>query len=339
MAKLPPKKEEGNSQEWLNTYADMVTLLLTFFVLLFASSNLDETKMQYIFQAFQMRGKYVNQFVSQEDPNAQGEGGNTDQSSSLGDDGELPQSYDELYQYLAEYIDDNNLSDMISIENNAAYFTLRFDSQVFFDGDSYWLKQEGKKLLDDISPAIRAIQSSIRMVTVTGHTSVGSSMISDWTLSSQRAYSVTNYLDDPGKIPMVESHKYRTKGCGNTEPYYSNDTPEGRRKNRRVEMVMLKEDLDLTDPDVIRDMLEHDYGLGTSIFDPNNTQNKDYENLPEGSIDKIIGFINDKYNGSGATHVGVIGPGAVDGSMFIASSDESGSSAGGDSAGGADQSD
>ena len=64
MAKLPPKQESGDSQEWLNTYADMVTLLLTFFVLLFACSNLDETKLQYVYQAFQMRGKYVNTIVA-----------------------------------------------------------------------------------------------------------------------------------------------------------------------------------------------------------------------------------------------------------------------------------
>ena len=59
MAKQLPKAQEENTGEWLNTYADMVTLLLTFFVLLFACSNMDETKIQYIMQAFQIWNDYL----------------------------------------------------------------------------------------------------------------------------------------------------------------------------------------------------------------------------------------------------------------------------------------
>lgn len=347
MAKLPPKKSEGNSQEWLNTYADMVTLLLTFFVLLFASSNLDETKLQYIFQAFQTRGKYINTFVDKpNDIPADDDGGNAADPNQGGGEGELPQSYDELYQYFAEYIDENNLSDSVSIEDSAAYFTIRFNSQLLFDGDSYVLKPEGRKMIDDICPGLRAMNDHIRTLTVTGHTAAGSSMISDWSLSAQRAASVLNYMDVNigGELYSVDkevlpSDKYRAEGYGNTSPRFPNDTPEHMQQNRRVEFRLLKEDLDETDPKVLMDILNHEYHLGATPFDPNAITNDDYNKLPDGSVDKIISFINDKYNGGSVPQSGLMGPGAVDGSQFIASTESGGDKDGGaEDKGGGEQS-
>lgn len=337
MAKLPPKQEAGNDQEWLNTYADMVTLLLTFFVLLFACSNLDETKMQYIFQAFQMRGKYINPVVDQQpnDPSMEANGGNTETPNNMGGDGTMPESFEELYQYLADYVDNNNLADMVALENGAAYFTMRFNSSVFFDADSHLLKADGRQLLDDISPAIWAVRSSFKTVTVTGHTSTGNSNISDWTLSSNRAASVVNYLTDPNNTRrMVEDEKYRTRGCGNTEPAFPNNTIEGRRQNRRVELVMLKSDLDYTDPDVIKDIFKHDFHMDVDQFDPNNPDaGKEYTTLPDGNVDKIIAFIEDKYSNNGMTHIGTMGPSAVDGSMFISADEAEGDDGGADAGG------
>ena len=134
MAKMPPKKGDSNVGDWLNTYADMVTLLLTFFVLLFACSNLDETKLQYIYQAFQSRGKYINNVVAELDPAAESTGGVTDSSTQqTGGEGEMPQSFDQLYVYLAEYIDNNNLADQVAVEPGAAHLTIRFNDSVFFE--------------------------------------------------------------------------------------------------------------------------------------------------------------------------------------------------------------
>lgn len=327
MAKMPPKQESDNSGEWLNTYADMVTLLLTFFVLLFASSNLDETKVQYILQAFQSRGKYVNPYVSEHDPSAEKNGGTTDNANNIGGEGSMPQSFDELYQFLADYVDENNLSDSIAIEQGAAHITIRFDDSVFFDGNSYILKPEGRVILDGISPGIRAIQQSISTATISGHTSFASpirdSIINDWWLSSQRAIAVANYLNDEDHMTMDED-KYRIKGVGYAEPIADNDTLEGQQKNRRVEMMILKNELDLTDPRVIQDILEHDYALNTGKYDPDDHKDVDPSTLPVGSADRIIAFINSKFNSDDVTDVGVIGPGIMNIEDF-APSTESGS--------------
>lgn len=341
MAKLPPKQEEGNTQEWLNTYADMVTLLLTFFVLLFACSNLDETKLQYVYQAFQMRGKFVNPIVAAPaDPSVESNGGITDNSTQVGGDGTMPQSFDELYQYLAEFIDSNNLGDNVSIENSAAYFTLRFNSAVLFNPDQALLTDEGKQLIVEISPYLKALDSHIKTLTVTGHTAANTvSGTSDWTLSSMRAASVTNFLHTGMGASVVNEQKYCTKGCGNTEPIATNDTVEGRQQNRRVELVMLKDVEDPMASDVLEDIIKHDYGMDAEKFDPNNPNaGKDPSTLPDGSVDKVIAFIKDKFKGDGSTSAGTMGPGAVDGSMFITSEDSDKSGAAADGGEGGDQS-
>lgn len=322
MAKLPPKKEEGNSQEWLNTYADMVTLLLTFFVLLFASSNLDEAKLQFILQTFQNHGKYLNTVVAP--PNqtvSEDDGGVTSTPAQGGGDGTMPQSFDEMHQYLAEFIDDNNLSDNVSIQDSPAYFTLSFNSAVFFEPNQAILKAEGKEMLMKFSPYIHALDPHIKLLTVTGHTAVDTnSAVSDWTLSSSRASSVTNYLHTGMGNSVIDEQKYRTRGCGNTEPAASNDTAEGKQQNRRVELVMLKDVDDPTDPKVIQDIIKHDYNIDMEQVDPYNPPvAEDPSTLPDGSVDKVIALITDKFKGDGSASAGTMGPGAVDGSMFIAS--------------------
>ncbi len=320
MAKLPPKKAEENTGEWLNTYADMVTLLLTFFVLLFACSNLDETKLQFIFQAFKSHGKYINQAVTKQDPSAENEGGTTDNGDNPGGEGTMPQSYEELYSYLSEKFDMLNISDNVAIEQGAAHLTLRFDNSVFFDGDSYILKQEGREVLREIAPGIHAIDNSIDKMIVVGHTSEGISYQNDYTLSSLRACSVVNFLDQipiGGQVGTIDGSKYRVEGDGKNNPLYDNSTAEGRAKNRRVEITIVKNELDLTDPEVIKDILEHDFGIPLENYDPNDQTPDDYKNLPEGSVDKIVGFIEDKFEGT-AQSVGTYGPAAVDGSQFIA---------------------
>lgn len=309
MAKLPPKKSGDSVGDWLNTYADMVTLLLTFFVLLFACSNLDETKLQFVYQAFKMRGKYINPVVAEPaDPSVESNGGITDNATDIGGEGTMPQSYEELYQYLAEFIDSNSLSANVSVENSAAYLTLRFDSSVFFDGDSHILKDEGRQMLVEFSHILRALDSYTKLLTVAGHTSVGSSAVSDWNLSALRACSVTNFLEsgvyEGMETPVMDPKKFRVKGVGNTEPRFPNDTEENKAKNRRVELMMLKNDLDLTDPEVIKDILKHDFNMDADPYNQDNPyEGQDTSTLPDGSADKIVSFITDTFKDNGASHV------------------------------------
>lgn len=324
MAKQMPKKSEDSTGDWLNTYADMVTLLLTFFVLLFACSNMDETKMQYIFQAFQMRGKFANNIVAPQNPNL----AETDTIGNSSDppaanpsgEGEMPQSFDQLYQYLSEYIDSNQLSDSVAIEKSAAHITIRFNDNVMFDGDSWVLKDEGRRLISAFTPAIHAVNGSIQNLTVSGHTAmVPYPIVNDYLLSAMRAVSVQNFLEFRG---TVDNNKYIVTGYGPNRPLESNDTEEGRAKNRRVELLILRAENELTlnDPEIIKDILK-EKGIIAENFDPNDN-NTDVEALPDGVAEKIVSKIESSFQNISSSGSG-FGPGSADGSEFIADDTES----------------
>lgn len=322
MAKMPPKKGDSNVGDWLNTYADMVTLLLTFFVLLFACSNLDETKLQFIYQAFQSRGKYVNDVVADLDPAAESTGGITDDNpQQTGGEGEMPQSFDQLYVYLKEFIDENNLADQVAVEKGAAHLTIRFNDSVFFDGGSYILKPEGRTVLDGIIPGIKNVQSFIRTLTVSGHTADdGTDKTGDFLLSANRANSVYLHLKNR---ETVDYSKYRMKASGPNEPVVPNDSVENMAKNRRVEITLLRDELDYNDPEVIKDILKYDFNLPTEEFDPGAQKPVDPTTLPEGSADKIIGAIKDRYENESSGGGTTLWPGFIDSSQFVAAAEES----------------
>ena len=326
MAKMPPKKGDSNVGDWLNTYADMVTLLLTFFVLLFACSNLDETKLQYIYQAFQSRGKYINDVVSDLDPAAESTGGVTDDNpQQSGGEGKMPQSFDQLYVYLKEFIDENNLADQVAVEKGAAHLTIRFNDSVFFDGGSYILKPEGRTVLDGIIPGIKSVQSFIRTLTVSGHTADdGTDKTGDFLLSANRANSVYLHLKNR---ETVDFSKYRMKASGPNEPVAANDSIENMAKNRRVELTLLRDELDMNDPDVIKDILKYDFNLPTEEFDPGAQKPVDPTTLPEGSADKIISAIKDRYD-SQSTGGTSMWPGFIDSSQFVAAKEDTESTSG-----------
>jgi chemotaxis protein MotB len=321
MAKLQKKPQEDHSNDWLSTYSDMVTLLLTFFVMLYASSSVDEQKWQYIYQAFQSRGKYLNLYVDTPNPNdSEGEAVSDDDPNSSGGDGELPQSFDVLYQYLSDYVEENQLGEYVTVDQGAAHITIRFDDSIFFEADSYTLKDEGKEILRGISPALTAVESSIKTCTVSGHTADVISATNDWELSALRACSVVNYLDFRTVLP---TDKFRVKGSGSAEPIAENDTAEGRAKNRRVEMMILKNDLDLTDPEVLADILGIDYGLGSEKYDPDATNTDDTDKLPNDSAQLIINNIESLFPDSSSFASGYDGPVISDDfSSFIYSADD-----------------
>lgn len=298
MAKLEKKPQENHDNDWLATYGDMVTLLLTFFVMLYASSSVDDQKWQYIYQAFQSRGKYLNEYIDH--PNHTADEGSyvqDEEPGNAGGTGEMPQSFDRLYIYLSEYVEENQISDAVSVSKDSAHIYISFDSNVFFDGNSSELKQEGRDIIDGISPGIKAVQSSIQLLTVSGHTAdVGVSEVNDWDLSSARASSVVKYMEFR---TVLESAKFRVEGVGPHEPIADNATAEGRAKNRRVEMVILRNDLDLTDPQVIQDIMKYDYGLSSDQIDPADP-GEDETKLPNDSAQGIINSIESLFP-SGST--------------------------------------
>jgi OOP family OmpA-OmpF porin len=106
---------------------------------------------------------------------------------------------------------------------------------VLFDNDRYEIRPEYFPLLDQLAADITARYSHLK-IEVQGHTSNTASAAHNMRLSINRANAVTNYLDKRIKVP----HSLTPRGYGLTRPLFTNETYEGRAKNRRVQMEILR---------------------------------------------------------------------------------------------------
>ena len=191
---------------------------------------------------------------------------------------------------------------------------------MFFEPNSAVLTQQGKDLLDGISPGIKAMKAAIKTCTINGHTAKAISEVNDWDLSAGRAVSVSKYMDFR---KVLDTEQFRAKGSGYAEPIADNDTAEGMAKNRRVEMVLLKADIDTTDPEVIKDILLYDYGIKLDDFDPDGDNSGDTAKVPNDYAQSIIDSLDQKYpdHSSTSTAVGPVIPGDYDTFMITTEAD------------------
>lgn len=255
----PAQEEEGGS--WMDTYGDMITLVLTFFVLLYSMSSMDSSKWQYIAEAFS-KGKISDteiQVVGEPEPDNDPTAVYDDTVPEVEDYEEIV-DFEDFFMYLKEVIVTNDLQDSVSVEMSNTGVYMRFRDNIFFAGDSDVLLDEGKYILDVISDGIRSVNERIYAIKVSGHTAGASnSDVNEWSLSAGRANSVINYMLS---LDACEPEKFSSAGYGKYRPVDDNDTEEGRRQNRRVEIVFIRNDVDFTNPEVIQELFQMEYGTG-----------------------------------------------------------------------------
>ncbi len=307
MAKKKVKIIHTGVDEWMSTYGDMVTLLMCFFVLLYAASTQDPVKFQYIFQSFNSQGKYINPFVMEDVnegiaksdgdgnsdiPPGTGEGTTQNSEAHMG----LPNNFDEFFAWAASAAASSSFADSISVgQSSSSRINIRFDSAVMFDPDSAVLKQSGKDAIKVMLPGIRATSKYIKTIKVQGHTAAaGMSAVNDWDLSSARACSVLKYMD---YNRVIDSEKYIAEGRAQYDPIEDNSTEAGRKKNRRVELIITRNDEAVEDTAIIEDMLKYDYGITNAQTDAIDRTDVNGGTVSD-TVQQIITGLDDKYSGS-----------------------------------------
>ncbi len=247
---------EGGGANWMDTYGDMVTLLLCFFVLLYSMSTVDENKWKALVQSFNPNatpteteieaGDEHGPFADPNEDNA----GTTDpaEADKEAKQEEIDQAMEMLYQTLMQYKEESGINVEITKGDGGVFLSLR--DTVFFDGEEATLLPAGQKILTDLAPILNKAAPYIDQIKVLGHTAQANNWANDidwdWELSSRRASVVVAELHhlfadmedgalDPGCL-TVEAH-------GQHWPVAGNDTAEGMAQNRRVEMVIMGKDL------------------------------------------------------------------------------------------------
>lgn len=228
---MPKKNKRPESgANWMDTYGDMVTLLLCFFVLLYSMSNIDQIKYQALVRSFNPDAIITPTETS-------GENGFVAESQ---DQESIEASIDQLYQELIGYAAQQDATKDITVTRGDGYIFLSMNNTVFFDGDSYTLRPDGAHILDDLATLFGKVSSSIDEIRIMGHTAQATpndpnDPSVDRFLSSNRSVTVLLYLQNKN---IIDPARLVSLGYGQWRPISDNATSAERAKNRRVEFVI-----------------------------------------------------------------------------------------------------
>lgn len=255
---------------WMITYADLITLLLIFFVVMYAMSRLDVEKYEIVTQSLQLTFKSGDSLIEKgtgilgtEDqydfknpPSNQGnnENGSTgaEGDSSSNDDSQKPlterelafrkqeEELQNLMNRIQTYVKDNKLEDQINVTDMPKGISITLSDRFLFDTGKAELKAGSAKTLSKLASLFSELDTAI---SIEGHTDnnpiVRASTYKDnWELSGARALSVLRYFIDKEKL---DPDGFQYAGYGDTRPAANNSTSEGRAKNRRVEITVLRQ--------------------------------------------------------------------------------------------------
>ncbi|WP_125152181.1 flagellar motor protein MotB [Clostridium rectalis] len=237
MARRKKNNGDGGStgNEWLQTYADTVTLLLTFFVLLYSFSSVDAQKFKQVASAFQsvLMGQSGDTIFDFNMKN--GEVPLVGETVKMG-----PASggrENELYDKVREAVDKNQLQGAVKIKNDSKGVILELKDSILFETAEANIKEDSKPILEKLYKLIGTFPNNI---VVEGHTDnvpiKNYKYDSNWELSTARAVNVLRYFVETKK---QNPSRFTAAGYGEFKPLYPNDTNEHKARNRRVNILIV----------------------------------------------------------------------------------------------------
>ena len=257
MAKRPEEPKPG-SPAWMATFSDLMNLLLCFFVLLFSMSSVDAEKFELVVASLQSsfsilpaggasigEGMMISSGVSQlqmldiyynQMANSQAE-------EEQEDEKELKEEYqqnalaesEEMAERIEELAEQYGIQNQVEVDFNSEYVMLNLNGTLLFDSGKSELKAEANPLIERIGKILQTYDKNV--IEVEGHTDnvpISSAKYKDNNvLSMFRALTVADYLRE---VTTIEPSHIKSSGRGEYVPIADNSTPEGRARNRRVEI-------------------------------------------------------------------------------------------------------
>jgi len=247
---------DDGAERWLVSYADFITLLFAFFVVLFASSNVDKAKVEEFTEAYELYLADGPRKLFALGPHAAGDR-MVEAESHAGDtelvdpeqerlkltEAEMAPVEDKLRRILDELL----LDETVRMKIEARGLVISLQEAALFPAGGAAFRPGSEALLDTVAKAVTVTRD--RQVRLEGHTDnrpiQTKQFPSNWELSSARATEVMRALQqadsfDPSNVSIA--------GYGEHRPIAPNDTPEGRAQNRRVDIVILAEGAALQEP-------------------------------------------------------------------------------------------
>ena len=268
MAKRKVEESSGGEASWMNTFADLMNLLLCFFVLLFAMSTVDADKWEQLINSMQKssfsiltsggasvgEGMMIATGISQlemlddyfkEETNSSDaeETEPKDKETEPTSDQELKEEFEaaglkeseEMAEQIEEMLAKKQIADQAEVDVNAQFVRITLSGALLFDSAQSQIREDALPLVDKLSLILENYSSN--QIEIEGHTDnvpiSNAKYENNDVLSAYRAFAVKDYILEH---TVLEPGRIYAAGCGEYNPVADNSTPEGRARNRRVEI-------------------------------------------------------------------------------------------------------
>lgn len=254
--KEEPKK---GAAEWLLTYSDMVTLMLTFFVLLYSMSTLDITRFKAVVYSLQGALGPLDGNDGMLDGLPGLDGPSSEQENKTLAD-ESVQAYleyqeemarlEELQAQLNAFLSEMGLESSISAVLEERGLVLSFQDSVLFEKGKADLLDKSRVILREVAVILMDKNNQVRIEGHTDNLPINTARFpSNWELSTSRATNVLRFLIDEG----LPGERLSAVGYGEFRPVAPNNSEENRSRNRRVDMVLLRDGLGANEPGMTKE--------------------------------------------------------------------------------------
>jgi len=239
MAKKKAKKDAGEvKQGWIVTYADLISLLLCFFVALFNPDDIDPVQLEALISAFHNRGQGVQFGGNTLSPGRSADLGNTIAALPSMDHGRV---LGHALRRAVSLFTPEVRSNMVRITQDERGVIISLASDAFFHPASARINiEETREVLIRAAALLNSNEVGGRRIRLEGHTDAvpvdpAGPWQDNWHLSTERSRMVLRYLADFG----VDERRFQISGFADTMPVASNETEQGRAFNRRVDIVII----------------------------------------------------------------------------------------------------
>lgn len=234
------QENDDSGESWIVTYADLITLMLTFFILLYSMSTLELEKFKNVMQSIQgSLGETPVVTVDEAAADTLYVPASTNQPGA--EELVLNQRRENMLKEIEQFIEQAGLKENIEVTIFQSQIVIRIKDRFFFESGQSEINAGAIPILDKIIEIFEAYPEF--RIDIAGHTDnrpISTSLFpSNWELSTIRATSVLRILIDAGIAP----ERLTATGYADVMPLVDNDTQENRSKNRRVEFI-LKKDVD-----------------------------------------------------------------------------------------------
>lgn len=236
MAKKKQQHEEHVDETWLLPYSDLLTLLLALFIVMFAISSVDKAKFEQLSEQLTVIFSGGSGLMEQngESPITMEQPVTATANNTAIEEDKMTA----IKEGIEEKIKNSEYSDRVRVALNNEGLEIAIQDVVLFNSGEAEVLEKVFPLLLQISNMLNSLDNSIKVVGHTDNVPIRTEKFrSNWDLSVMRAINVMHFMVDQGG---ARPERFVIQGYGQYSPKYDNSTEEGRAKNRRVEIIIIR---------------------------------------------------------------------------------------------------